>query len=273
MKKLSYVLYALLAAALVGLFLWDYLPDGYVETNTIIKFGLLLVAAVLGIVRVASGAKKSVSNKKALYSKAYREFVNGAFSYNRKQEKKFYDAVDLFNRQKYAAASEKLEQIRPECENSTDLYAVTVFQALCFDRMRIYESAVEKYTAALQIRLNTSLASNLGLCYERMGKLKEAAEQYRKSIQIDSANPIPKNNLAQMYIRTGDYEQAAQYAGEALEINPKMPQALNAMVVCAYVKGDREAFERYYRLAVTNGSDGVALKRMVQSLNLEPFEE
>ena len=267
MKKLPYVLYALLILAMVGLFLWDYLPDGYVERGDITKFGLLLVAAVLGIIRTATGARKRVSNKKAVYSKAYREFIGSAFSQEPKLEKKFYDAVDLFNRKKPAAAVAQLDKLRAECTNTADLYAVTVFQALCLDDMRVYDQAVAKYEAAHQIRPNTTVASNMGLCCERMGRTDDAVRNYQQAIRIDPSNTIPRNNLAQLYIRTGDYEQAMRYAQEALEIDPKMPQALNAMTICSYVLDDREGYERYYRLAVANGSDGAKLKRFVQSLD------
>lgn len=267
MKKLPYVLYALLAAAMIGLFLWDYLPDGYVERGTVTKFGLLLAAAVLGIIRTATGERKRVSNKKAVYSKAYPQFIGNAFSQEPKLEKRFYDAVDLFNRKKPAAAVAQLDKLRAECANTSDLYAVTVFQALCLDDMRLYDNAAKAYDAALRIRPNTTLASNLGLCLERMGRTEEAVEMFRQAISIDPANAFPRNNLAQHYIRAADYENAALYARQALEINPKMPQALNAMAVCSYVQGDREAYERYYRLAVSNGSNGDALKRFIQSLD------
>ena len=107
----------------------------------------------------------------------------------------------------------------------------------------------------------------MGLCYERKGNVDKAIECYMHSIQIDPANPTVFNNVAQLCIRHSDYERALPYAAKAVELNEKMPQALNALTICYYMLGNMEAYEHFYRLAVSNGSDGKVLKEYIASLD------
>lgn len=267
MKKLQYVLYVLLIVAIIGLVLYDYLPDQVIDSGTYKKGGILLVGAVLGIVKAATRGERSVANKKAVYSKAYAEFIGTAFSQERKLEKIFYRAIDAFQTGKYQAALAKLEQLLPECQRNEERYAVTVFQGLCFDKLQIADKALVYYEAAQQIRPNSRIASNMGSCYARKGCTEEAVHAYQQAIYLNSKNPVPYNNLAQHLIQEGDYTLAMDYARQALEVDNKMPQALSAMAICSYMTGDTERYERYYRQAVSNGYDGNALKDYIRSLD------
>lgn len=267
MKKLQYVLYALLVAVVVGLLVYDYWPDKVIESQTISKSAIVLAGIVLGILRTATNSRKQVSNKKALYSNAYGEFIQTAFSYDKKLEKLFYDAIDDFNQDKPAAAIDKLEKLRKQYQRSDDLYAVTVFQGFCYDNMQLYEKAVEKYYASLQIRSNSVVASNMGLCQDKLGQLEQAEASYQQALLLDPQNFNAYNNLAQQNLRAGDYAQTLEYAKQALSINPKMPQALNAATVSSYMLGDTAGYETYYRQAVSNGSDGNLIKAYIKSLD------
>lgn len=267
MKKLQYILYILLAAVIIGLLVYDYMPDHIIESHTISKAIIVLVGIALGMLRTATNAHKQVSNKKALYSNAYGEFIGTAFAYDKKLEKLFYDAVDDFNQDKPAAAIDKLEKLRARYQRSDDLYAVTVFQAFCYDNMELYEKAIEKYYASLQIRANSIVASNMGLCQDKLGQLEQAEASYQQALLLDPQNHNAYNNLAQQSLRAGDYVHALEYSKQALAINPKMPQALNAATVSSYMLGDTSGYETYYRQAVSNGSDGNQIKAYIKSLD------
>ena len=267
MKKLQYILYALLIVAIIGLVLYDVLPDQQIETGTLTKAGILLAGAVLGIIRAAGRSQRGVVNKKAVYSKAYAEFIGTAFSRDAKLEKAFYNAVDDFYRGKYAAASAKMEKLLPECQNNEERYAVTAFQGLSTDKMGILEKALEYYLAVQQIRPNSRIASNMGSCYASLGRTEEAIRHYEQAIQLNPQNAVAYNNLAQHYLQAGDYKLAKDYAAQALEVNAKLPQALCAMAVCSHMLGNKEDYERYYRQAVSNGYDGKTIKRYIQYLD------
>lgn len=267
MKKLPYILYTLLAAGVIGLLVYDYLPDHRIEATDLSRAGLLLAGILLGFLKVGRRQSRGVSNKKVTYTRAYPQFIQNVFPDDRKAEKLFFNAVDDYNCDRPAKGIEKLNKLRGECRNSAERYAVTVFTALCLDDMGIYDRAAENYRAALQIKQNSTLCSNLGLVLERLGKPDESVEAYRQAIRLDPSNVYPVNNLAQRFIRMGDYVQGLEYARQAIGINSKLPQALSAMAICSYMLGNMADYETYYRQAVSNGYDGKKLKAYLQSLD------
>lgn len=269
MKKLPYILYGLLAAAMVGLLVWDYLPDRSIDRDTLTRAGLLLAGLVLSVLKLGSQSKRSVSNKKALYSKAYAEYIENVFPEDKKLEKLFFDAVDDYNHDKPAAGVAKLEKLRSSCVRRSDIYAVTVFLALCLDDMQVYDKAAEQYRAALSMSPRSSLASNLGLVLDRMGKADESAAAYEQAIRLDPKNANAWNNIAQQHLRNGNYEKSLETAARAAELNPRLYQAHNALAICSYMLGDREAYERHYRQAVSNGANGERIKAFLASLDAD----
>ena len=265
MKALRYILYGLIIAAAIGLLVWQGLVEKNLDSGNLTRAILLIAGAVIAMLRPAR--RRQVSNKKVVYQKAYGEFIQNAFADDPKLEKKFYDAVDDYNFERYAAGIDKLEKLRKECQRTADLYAVTVFTALCCDGMQAYEEAIRHYDAAAAIRDNTTLHSNAGLCLTRLGRYEESEEAFRRAIQVDSQNEYAWNNLASLYFRQGGYEEALEFAREAIRINPKMPQALSCAAICCALMGDQEAYESYYRQAVANGYDGKKIKEVVKSLD------
>lgn len=267
MKKLPYILYGLLMVGVIGLLVYDYLPDKRIETSDLTRAVLLLIGSVLGILKAGKPRRRAVSDKKTAYSNAYSTYIQNVFPEDKKAEKLFFDAVHDYNNDQPIRGIQKLQQLHNRCSSSADRYAVTVFTALCMDDAGMQEPAAKAYRAAIQIRPDTTLFSNLGLVLERMGQSKEATEAYAQAIRLDPGNPNPLNNLAQQYIRMGDYANGLTYARQAIAVNPKMRQALNAMTICSYMLGNMEDYETYYRQAVSNGSNGQKLKAFIQSLD------
>lgn len=265
MKALRYILYGLVIAGAIGLLVWQGLVEKSLDSGNLAKGILIIAAAVLGMLRPAR--RKKVSNKKVVYQKAYGEFIHNAFSEDPKLEKKFYEAVDDYNFERYAAGIAKLEKLRKECQSTADLYAVTVFTALCCDGMQAFEDAITHYTAAAAIRENSTLHSNAGLCLMRLGRYEESEEAFRRAIQVDSNNEYAWNNLASLYFRQGGYEEALEFSREAIRLNSKMPQALSCAAICCALLGDQEEYESYYRQAVANGYDGRKIKEVVKALD------
>lgn len=264
MKALRFILSGLLILAAVGLLCYQYFVEGHLETNDIIKAGIIILGAVASLFKAP---KKVVTNKKALYQKAYEEFIHNAFYDEPKLERLFYNAVHDYNQNKPAAAVAKLEKLRGECQRTDELYAVTVFTAFCLDDMRLFDKAITQYDAAVRIRGNSTLYSNKALCLQKLGQYAEAEECYQQAIQCNPKNEYPYNNLSALYFREEDYESALELAEEAIEINPKMRQALTTAAICCALLGYNEEYEQYYRQAVVNGADGSAIKRTIKSLD------
>lgn len=265
MKALKYILYSLVIIAAAGLLAYQGLVTRDLEPSNVTKCVLIIAGALIGMFKPRhSGA---VSNKKATYEKAYAEHIQNAFFDDPKLEKQFYNAVHDYNCSRPAAAISKLEKLRKQCQRTADLRAVTVFMALCYDDMGLYTKAVAQYDAALRIRPNSSLYSNMGLCYHRLGQSEQALESYQNAIRYDPNNAFAHNNLATHYFRQGDYVEALRCAKDAIAANGKMPQALSCAAICCALLGDQEEYEKYYRQAVSNGYDGKKIKNAIEQLN------
>ena len=206
MKALKYILYGLVIAATIGLLVWQGLVENNLDSSNLTRGILIIAGAVIAMFRPAR--RKRVSNKKVVYQKAYGEFIQNAFADEPKLEKRFYDAVDDYNFERYAAGIDKLEKLRKECQRTADLYAVTVFTALCCDGMNAYEDAIRHYDAAAAIRDNTTLHSNKGICLMQLGRYEDSEASFRNAIRIDTENHAAWNNLASLYFRQGGYEEA-----------------------------------------------------------------
>lgn len=265
MKALRYILLSLVIAAALGLLGYQLLIQKNMNSSDLIRCILIIAGAVLAMFKPAK--KAPAVNKKALYQKAYSNFIQNPFAEDPKLEKKFYDAVHDYNRNKPSAAISKLEKLRKECQRSGDLYSVTVFTALCLDDMGQYQKAIAQYEAALHIRPCSTLYSNMGLCHQRMGNAEASEAAYLNAIKVDEKNAFAWNNLAGLYFRRGEYDQALEYSEQAIALDAKMPQALSAAAVCCGLLGKQEEYERYYRQAVSAGYDGQKIKNTIRSLD------
>lgn len=267
MKALRFILPALVILAAAGLLAYQGFVEKNLETGNLIRGVIIILGALSTMFKKPK--QRPVANKKALYQKAYPEFIREPFADEPKLEKRFYEAVHDYNRNKPSAAVAKLEKLRRECRNTAELRAVTVFTALALDDMGRYPESLELYDAARKIRDCSTLASNMGLCCQRLGRSNDALEYYEEAIQLDGKNAYAYNNMAALYFSDGDYESALGAAEDALECNAKLPQALSTAAICAKLLGDEEGYTGYYRRAVAAGYDGDKIKRVIKKLDSE----
>lgn len=267
MKAIRYVLYALVILAAVGLLCYYIFWEKDLSSGNIVKCVLIVVGAVLGILKIQT--RRSPSNKKATYQKAYGEFIQGAFAEDSKLEKKLYSAIDDYNQNKPASAVAKLEKLRKQCQRTADIYAVTVFLGLCCDDMGVLDEAIRHYQAAASMKGNSTVMSNMGLCYQRTGKFKEAKDAYDKAIVLDPKNTYAMNNLAVLHFRCGEYETSLDLSKKVLELDAGMVQALSNAALCCALTGREEDYKAYYRQAVSNGYDGRKIKNYLAQMAMD----
>lgn len=264
MKKAAKAIYILLILAVIGIFAYTYYSTGALETQDVLK-GMLVILAALGSL-FGIRNQRSAGNKKAMYQKAYSDFIQDPFPDDKRLQKKFYSAVEDYNQNKPADALKKLTQLRKKCQRSSELYAVTVFTALCYDEQRLYREAITHYEAALRIRDNSTLQSKMGLMYDRLGDYESALKAYQRAVLLDPKNATAHNNIAQQQMRLGEYEAALKSAGTAHSLNQRLIPALNALAVCHYMLGNQEEYQRYLRQAAAAGSDAKSIKAYIARL-------
>lgn len=265
MKALRFILPSLVILAVVGLLVYEGLILRNLDSSNAVRGCLIIVGSVITMFKKPK--QRPVANKKALYQKAYPEFIQEPFAEDPKLEKQFFQAVHDFNRNKPEAAIARLEKLRKSCQRTADLRAVTVFTALSMDDLGRYQESLALYDAARKIRDCSTLASNMGLCCHRLGRTEDAAKYYAEAIQLDSTNAFAHNNLSTLYFFQGDYESALNSARDALKYNAKMPQALSCAAICSKLLNQEEAYESYYRQAVAAGYDGDKIKQTIKAMN------
>ncbi len=262
--KVYRIIVAVLLCLATGFFAYEAFVTKELAGGELVKAGLVLVG-LLGAL-IAPKKNKSVASKKSLYQKAYGEFLRNAFAHDPKGAKKLYAAIADYNHDQPGAALDKLRALRQDCHSSDDIYAVTVFSALCYDDAGLRKEAAEEYKKALALRPSSALASNLGLCCDRMGDAEAAIAAYERAIALDGKNDRAYNNLSALYFRQEDYETALHFAQTALQYNDRMPQALSTCALCCGLLGRQEEYESYYRRAVSAGYSGDKIKNALRAL-------
>lgn len=266
MKALKYILYGLVIAAAAGLLAYQALVEKNLDSSNVTKCILIIAAAIMGMLKPRKN-RRVVSNKKAAYQKAYSEHIQNAFEDDPKLEAKFYNAIHDYNQNKPAAAIAKLDKLRKDCQRSADLRAVTVFTALCYDDMGLYEKSIPLYEAANAMRPSSSLCSNMGLACYRLGDEEAAEKAYQDAIRLDPQNAFAHNNYATLWFRRGEYAESLRCAEAAIAINSGMKQALSTAALCCAMLKDQDGYEKYYQRAVANGYDGSKIKNFLASMD------
>lgn len=261
MKALRYILVGFVAAAVIALLCYQGFVTHELTTSNLTRAVLILAGLVLALFR--KPRRRASRND---YRAAYGSLIGNAFSDDPKLEAKFFKALEDYNRDRHAEALKKLDQLRQDSPRSADRFAVSVFTALCYDDLNLHQEAIRHYTAALQIREHSTVASNLGLCHAGMGNHAAALECYERAIRADGSNPNPYNNIAQLHIRQGEYDKALPYAEKAADLNGNFPQALNALTICHEMLGNQEEADAFFRRTVACGSNGKDLRAYIDNL-------
>lgn len=251
--------------AVIGYALYEIFVLHIVDSKNIFRAILIFAGLVISFLRIKQGrTAKMVSPTQ--FRERYPDILGNVFTDDRAMEKRFFKAVNLWNRNEQSSALDAFGGMEALCRKNDERYAVAFFKGLCYDDLHMWVKAAEQYERALTYRENSSAASNMGIAYERLGKEDEAESAYRYAVRIDPDNEYPYNNLAQLCIRRGEYEDAADYARQATQRNANFRQAWSALAVSCAMLGYEEDYERAYQRAVACGADGESLRRYIRFL-------
>lgn len=257
----------ILAAAVMGLLVYEFITTGELKSSSVFKALAILAGAALTLGKLYT--QRHIKRTPKVYRNLYPDLIGDAFSEQTKQSKTFFRALDHYNASANSKALALLGSLDTETLSRKERFSVTAFTAICYDEMRQYEKAAEEYEKAYDLQINSTVASNLGLCYQQLGQYDKATRAYRDAIDADPKNAYPYNNLAQLYIRQEEYEKALEHALKATELHEGFRQAYSAQAVCYAMMGEKELYEKALRHAVSCGSDRATIEEFVRSLGAE----
>lgn len=259
-RKIQIILYVLIILFGVGIYVYDIIVNHTNPSDNLVKFLLVIIACVIGILRGSRTARTSLS----VYEKSYEKELRSAFSYDEKKRRELLCAVRFYNEGKLEKAAKEFINLKSHCKRSDDYFAVGLFLALCFTDMYLYQEAIHEYRQIIARQLETStIYNNLGHIHDKLGKKKEAIEYFEKSLELSSDNAYTYVNIANMYFAEKEFEPAVLYALKALEINSKLKQAANLLAITYSLQGDKENAEKYFHVAISAGSNPSELKNAI----------
>ncbi len=209
----------------------------------------------------------------ALLRDTHSHIIGNVFSNDPEKEKQFFKAITLWNDNKAESGLKQLERCEHFCETNDEYFAVTMFKAVCYEKMKCNNQAIAAYEKALTFSQNSTAYSNLGTCYLNKGMFDKALEHYLHAIDLNPENPYPYNNIAQLYVQQGEYTLALEYAEKAIKIKNNLQQAWSAKAICFAMLDDYNAYKNAYQRAVAVGYDGETIKKYINSLKNNDFDE
>ncbi len=110
-----------------------------------------------------------------------------------------------------------------------------------------WESAVENYLKAIEIKKDPVFIENCGLAYERMGHLESAEKYYLMAMDFDLVTGKIFNRLGVFYHERKKYETAVHYYLRALERQPEEPLYLENLAIAYSATANYDAAITNYR--------------------------
>lgn len=215
----------------------------------LLKLITLLVTRVVKLFARRSDKKSQELN---YYSKAYEQFLTGAFSKDEKHRQELVYATKLFSDKAYQKSVDKLRALTEHCQTNADRAAVLFFLALNHSRMGNRELAISTYRQLVAIApMHSAGWSNLGEQYRQSGQEEEAIRCYRQVIQADPGNAQAHNNLAYLYVRRGEYDEAIAFGRRALELRPDLDYCAVHMAMAYRGLGDETMVAHYSKMALS----------------------
>lgn len=271
-EKWIVALYALVITASLAWAGYEFYRDRTLQMNTLIRTLAVVAGAALGIFKTLTGRRRTVVvNKEETYRKLFAKQIGNAFTTLPKEKKQFFQALSLLDNGEYRASVKILEQLDEQCRCAAEQKAIAFFLARNYEKMDEFEAARAYYEKSLRISEDARSANNLATCYMYLGDPEKEYECLNRAIRIEPSYAIGQNNMGQFLIRMAEYEEAVPYLHKAHQLDAKMTYALSGLATCYAMLGDRENYEKFYRMAVTLGYDGKRLKQYIR--DLEPTME
>ncbi len=145
-------------------------------------------------------------------------------SFSKSPEEYYNEAIDLFEKKKYAEA---LEANRCAYQQAPSNAEILNNMANCLFKMGKTEDALKQWKEALTISPKSAkICNNMAIAYYQNDENEKAVEYYKKAILFEPDFPDPYYNIASVYGFRGDFKDALDTYKKYLEfsIDPVMKQ-------------------------------------------------
>ena len=212
----------------------------------------LSVAFVAALIKLFT--RPSSSRSLSYYKNFYAEIIGDAFSDDKKNLRKFLEAVRYYNQDKYEKASVGLNSIKNSCRSRAEKYCVNLFLALNYTDCGDSDSAEKIYEEMINSGIaDTRVFSNLSDLYKDSGDFEKSLSVGKRAVDYDRDNYIAHNNLASAYFKNGDFENAAESAKKCLELKNNFLPSIKLLYLIYTLEGNKEQAEIYERKSIANG--------------------
>ncbi len=253
---LAILLYILLIAAAIGIWLVDIFVLGHKPTDNLSKMLILLAGIALSLGKRITSRMKTARKIEQVYTNE----IGDAFEGKPGAKKQLLAALADYNRNDTKACLDKLASLYEKASTAKEREVIWLFRALCHEEAGRKEEAADVYRTLLDENPAHSTAwSNLSLLYRDLGEMKEAKAAAAEAIACNPGNAFAHHNLASLHFRDLEWKEAETGALRALEIQPGMRQAASLLAMIYTAKGDEEKAKTYTGIAVSAGEDAKKL--------------
>lgn len=165
------VLALLVIGASVGLFIYESVREGEMNTSSLVRMLLLVAAALLTVGRLLfqrKASRKNVKHSIAYYREKYAPVLGRAFLADKKAEKKFFRAVEDYVNDRYAPAVKTFAKLLKTATSGADRYALLAFLGFSYEDMQMYARAAELYRAAESLCSSELIEARIAFCESKM---------------------------------------------------------------------------------------------------------
>ena len=269
--KILRAILIILILVVIGLYIYEIAVLQKDPMENLFRAVIVAAGCAAGIARLSGkGRRRSLDYYEAMYRKDIGNAFSGAFL----DRKKLLCAIRLYNEGNFRKSAKYLAQLKPQCKESADFYAVGMFLALIYTDLRLYDQAVMMYHQLIGMELASStIYGNLGYVYSKLGEDEKTLSCYTHALELDPKNAFPQYNIAKFYFDKRDFENAIVEAEKALAIDSKMRHALTLLTIIYTLENNKELAEKYYHMAVLSGENPDDMKSTVEFFKKSFSEE
>ena len=128
---------------------------------------------------------------------------------------------------------------------------VEIYAGLSHRRNEEYSKAIERFTKAIEINPQLSIAyNNRGVAYRRQGDIDLAIQDYDRAIELNPYSARAYNNRGVAYRRQGNRNDAIQDFNKAIELNPDHARAYYSRGVAYRQQGNHNLAVQDFNKAI-----------------------